>query len=116
MESSSPQPQDTGAVQLTHLRFRLKSVGIMFANVGILLVQLLRYTVYYNPRLGFQILGNGLVSRGKRRSLAVTLVHIRIIPDLRYRLVNTNNEEAKARSSHSAMVFTTPPPQAWMSR
>ena len=28
VESSSPQPQDTGAVQLTHLRFGLKSVGI----------------------------------------------------------------------------------------
>ena len=40
VESSSPQPQDTGAVQLTHLRFGLKSVGIMFDNVGILLVQL----------------------------------------------------------------------------
>ena len=45
MESSSPQPQDTGAVQLTHLRFGLKSLGIMFDNVEILLVQLLRYTV-----------------------------------------------------------------------
>ena len=40
MESSSPQSQDTGAVQLTHLRFGLKSLGIMFDNVGILLVQL----------------------------------------------------------------------------
>ncbi len=39
VESSSPQPQDTGVVQLTHLRFRLGSVGI-------LLVQLLQCTVY----------------------------------------------------------------------
>ena len=47
VESSSPQPQDTGAVQPTHLRFGLKSVRIMFNNVGILLVQLLRYTTIH---------------------------------------------------------------------
>ncbi len=51
MESCRPQPEDTGAVQLAHLLFGLKSVGIIFDKVGILLVQLLQYT--YNPRLGF---------------------------------------------------------------
>ena len=32
VESSSPQPQDTGAVQLTHLRFGLKSVRILLVK------------------------------------------------------------------------------------
>ena len=40
VESSSPQPQDTGAKQLTHLRFGLKSVGI-------LLVKPSRYTTIH---------------------------------------------------------------------
>ena len=39
MESSIPQPQDTGAVQLTHQRFGLTSVGIFLVKFRVLKVR-----------------------------------------------------------------------------